>query len=436
MNWLKKRNTYSTRPYLRVVRQGWHLIRGLFPFTWLSIVLAAVIYYAWFREATAHANQILYAGILVWIFAFIVILVVCIVTAILVFVVTRRTNSELLVETKTETGAYVESEYRVFTPFFMPFVTVEIEMGTSSIRRQETRTPLWASEKLIPFERGRHQTLSRIVTVRDIFGLTEIRFPIVQKASVVVEPAKSKYHITAFQTRTSGDGFSHPEGDPRGELIEMRRYQAGDPLRLVLWKVFARSHKLVVRAPEPAIVEEKDMFIYFVSGGEDEASASLARSFLDGIGLDTSGDMNFAADGAKRLVNNEKEGISDLIDSIGHRNRGGQDLLTVAPLVSQGAMANCFLLVPSKPGNWIDFVKRFIQNYQIRPTFVLSLDPEKMDKHDKQPGKLKRLICKSEVSNQFEQEFNALRDELAAIGTVRIIDVKTGAMTEIAGGTR
>ncbi|MBQ9394984.1 MAG: DUF58 domain-containing protein, partial [Proteobacteria bacterium] len=241
---------------------------------------------------------------------------------------------------------------------------------------------------------------------------------------------------TAFQTRTSGDGFSHPEGDPRGELIEMRRYQAGDPLRLVLWKVFARSRKLVVRAPEPAIVEEKDMFIYFVSGGEDEASASLARSFLDGIGIDTSSDMNFAADGARRLVDNEKEGISDLIDSIGHRNRGGQDLLAVAPLVSQGAMANCFLLVPSKPGSWLECVKNFIQSYHVRPTFVISLDPEKTQQKATKPGKLKRLIFNSEVSNNSEEEFNALRDELATMGTVRIVDVKTGAMTEIAGGAK
>lgn len=436
MNWLKKRNTNYVQPFFRCIKQGWHLIHGLFPLTWLSIVLGCVIYYAWFREATAHANQILYAGILLWIFAFVVILLICILTAILVFVVTRRANRGLLLEAKTSAGAHLESEYRVFCPFFMPFVAIDIEMVPSSIQRVEKRSPLWSSEKLMPVERGRHHSLRRNVIVHDIFGLTEIRFPMFQKSSLVVEPAKSNYHVSAFQTRTSGDGYSHPEGDPRGELIEMRRYQAGDPLRLVLWKVFARSRKLVVRAPEPAIVDEKDMFVYFISGSDDEPSASLARAFLEGIGLDKSNEMNFAADGAKRLVDNENEGISDLVDSIVHRERGGQDLLTIAPLVSQGAMAHCYLLVPSKPGKWLDFVKTFIRSYNIHPTFVLSVDPDRAINHSHKPGKFRRIICRPEVSENSEHEFDALRDELAALGTVRIVDIKTGAMTEIPGGAR
>ena len=53
--------------------------------------------------------------------------------------------------------------------------------------------------------------------------------------------------------RASGDAVSHPAGRQEGELIEMRRYGPGDPLRHVLWKTYARTRRLLVRMHERAI---------------------------------------------------------------------------------------------------------------------------------------------------------------------------------------
>lgn len=438
MHWLKKHTQSPLFHSLFLsLKRAWNIAHGLFPLTWLSLILIAVIYYVWFWEVSAHANQILFTAVIIWGLAFATLLIFTILSTLIVFLATRHKNKPSEIEIKNETGSRIQTDYRVFVPFFMPFVTIDIKLLETSFERHEIKHLPWSEEYLTPLERGRHIKLHRRITVKDIFGLTEISFVLTQKVSITIEPAKSRYEMLAFQTKTSGDGYSHPEGEPKGELVEMRRYQAGDPLRLVLWKVFARSRKLVVRAPEPAIVEEKDMFVYFVSGKDDESSASMARSFLSGIGLDMSRELSFSTDGAKRLVANEQEGISDIIDSVSHRARGAEDLLTVAPLVAQGAMNHCFLLVPPKPGTWMEHVKKFIAQYSISPTFVLSVDANKSTEKKKKNSAIKRLICKTDdAAENADDIFNQLCVALSKLGSVRIVDISTGAMTEFTGGSQ
>ncbi len=437
MYWLEKyRSKFTLKGVWHIIRSAWHVVRGLFPFTWVSIILIALMYYVWFWEVSEHANQILYAVVLVWLLAFAVILGFTLLSAVLVYAVTRYANRSGVLEEKNEVGGHISSGYRIFHPFFMPFVTIESKLLESGFERHATTHWLWEQEWLKPIGRGRFEHLHRTVTIKDIFGLTSITYTLSQRVSLEIQPAQSHFEMVAFQTQTSGDGYSHPEGDPRGELIEMRRYQAGDPLRLVLWKVFARSRKLVVRAPEPAIVEENDMFVYFVSGQEDENSASMARSFLSSFGISDKEELYFAADGANRLVRDEKEGISDIIDSVSHRSHGGEGLLTVAPLVSSGAMSHCFLLVPKKIGLWLEHVKKFIATYQTRPVFILSVDASQQKPRVVKPGRLKRFFCETDSVRDEEQDLKDLCKTLSAYGSVRIVDVTTGAATDYSGGAQ
>ncbi len=436
MHWLQQRNNNLTVRKVRTFAISLaKLIHGLFPLTWVSIILMALIYYVWFWEVSAHANQILYSVVLLWLLAFAIILVFTVLTSIAVLSVTYRANRTVSFENKNEVGGFLESHYKVLAPVLVPFVTIDIELIEKGFQRKEQRDLLWCKETLIPTDRGRYETLHRRITVRDIFGLTAVSLVLKQCVSLEIMPASSKFEMIAMQNRTSGDGFSHPEGDPKGELIEMRRYQAGDPLRLVLWKVFARSRKLVVRAPEPAIVEENDMFVYFICGERDENSASMARSILNSFGIDNK-DLSFAADGAKRIVSDEKEGLSDVIDSVTERKRGGEDLLTVAPLVKEAAMAHCFLLVPQTKGPWFEFVKQFVTNFHVSPTFIMSVDAQCYKKGIKKPSVLKKWMCSLNETEDFEAQRQTLCKDLSAMGKVRIVDIATGAFTEFTGDTK
>ena len=426
----------NLRP-VAAVRSACRAVRGLFPVTWGGLLMLALAYWVWYREVSAHANQILYTAVLLWVCVFAVLLGFTLISSLVVYLATRGANSRVHFEEKTETGGHVHSPWRVYVPFYLPLVQVETSLEDASVRRHEVREFAWAREWLEPVERGRLQTLRRRITVSDIFGLTSISFVMTQHLNLEIVPVSGHFETVSFKTRTTGEGYSHPEGDPRGELVEMRRYQAGDPLRLVLWKVFARSRKLVVRAPEPAIVEENDMFVYFVSGNDDENSASMAKSFLEAFsGSNFAGekrDMYFAADGAKRIAASKSEGLEDVIDSVGHRVRGGEDLMQVAQLVSPSAMSHCFLLVPSTPGSWVAQIRAFVEHFTIRPVFIVSVDGENPLKSVPERGVLRRLFCRSEQVEDKAAAFHSLCCELGRLGTVRIVDVKTGATSDFTG---
>ncbi|MBQ4358881.1 MAG: DUF58 domain-containing protein [Proteobacteria bacterium] len=435
MNWLKKA---ESAPRLKLVgaaaKSAFRIGRGLFPMTWMSVLLAAFMYYVWYWEVSAHANQILFAAVILWLFAFCVFLVFTLLSAVMVFFLTRRKNRDQSFEEANEVGGRLTSPYCIFCPFFMPFISTEIELLEPAFERRNVRKGVWNGETLHPTGRGRFTRLTRKITVRDIFGMTEISFNLSQPVNLVIQPAKGQFELVSLQTRASGDGYSHPEGDPRGELVEMRRYQAGDPLRLVLWKVFARSRKLVVRAPEPAIVEEQDIFVYFVSGEHDENSATLARSFLSSLGREETKDMCFAADGAKRLVNDESEGMSDLIDSASHRDEGGKGLNEIAPLVKPAAMAHCFILVPNKPGAWLDQIRIFVEQYHIQPTFITSVSDKFMKSAKPETSRFKKLFFTQPAPDIELSEYESLCKLLSGYGPVQVVDVMTGASKPYTGG--
>lgn len=442
MHWPAKRYfTFQNRPIVQTIKSVWHRVRNIFPFTWVSILLVILMYCVWFKEVSAHANQILFTAILLWFLAFILISMVTILAAIVVFCVTRSLNQNVVMEEKTETGGHLESGYAVYVPFYLPFIDVDVELLEPSLIRHAMRHLTRDGEWLEPIERGRYQTLQRKITVRDIFGLTSVSFVLKQGVSLEVKPSSGLFQMTALTTHTSGEGYSHPEGDPRGELIEMRRYQAGDPLRLVLWKVFARSRKLVVRSPEPAIVEENDMFVYFISGKDDENSASMARAFLKTLSANHfSGekrDMYFSADGANRIAASESEGLDDVIESKNHRQNGGGDLLNIAPLVTPAAMKHCFLLVPSAPGPWMTQVENFLIQYAITPVFIVSVDgTQLLPKPRQTSGKLRKLFCVEQEHDDRKEALEQVCANLSKRGIVRIVDIKTGVTTEYDRGAQ
>lgn len=424
----KKDSGFVRIQWWPMLKHGFHVVRGFFPLTWLSLILGALLYYTWFWEVSSHANQILYTVVLLLVFVFVVILFFTILASILVFFITRNHNKETGLNEKNEVGGHIVSNYRIFSPFFLPFVTVETSMMDEAFKRHVQRRSIWEHEWLEPVSRGRYHTLHRKMTIRDIFGLTAISFVMTQPVSLEIHPATQNYEMHAFQTQTTGDGYSHPQADPKGELVEMRRYQAGDPLRLVLWKVFARSRKLVVRSPEPAITEQNDMFVYFVSGKNDEASASVAKAFLSTFSDTSAGKIQFAADGAHRIVSDKAEGISDIIDSVDHRANAAQDLLAIAPLVSQQTIDNCFLLVPPSPGNWMDIVKQFITQYHVKPVFIISMAAHSLAAGSGKNSFWRKLMMSSDDEALDESAaLNKMCEQLNTMGTVRIVDMTTGA---------
>src|SRR5262249_11252208 len=151
-------------------------------------------------------------------------------------------------------------------------------------------------------------------------------------------------HVPLLQQAIAGDEQAHPDGRPGGDYLEVRPYGPGDPLRLAVWKIYARTGQLLVRLPEKAITASRRTLVYFVAGPGDEPSAGIARAVLETGQLGN--DYHFGADGADAMVRTAPEAVDQLVRSASARQRGGQGL---APFLDRGEAVGvraCILFVP------------------------------------------------------------------------------------------
>ena len=81
-----------------------------------------------------------------------------------------------------------------------------------------------------------------------------------------------------------------------GDRVEMRQYVAGDSPRMILWNVYARTRKLMVRVNERAFMLRPGACAYLIAGPGDEAAASVARTVIERKLLGES--WAFGADGS------------------------------------------------------------------------------------------------------------------------------------------
>ncbi len=207
-------------------------------------------------------------------------------------------------------------------------------------------------EEVTAGQRGTSSDIVRRFRVTDILGLT--RFTVCRRAvqEVVIRPYRGPARrMPPLVQYVAGDQKEHPEGRREGDLIEMRRYTPGDPLKLVLWKVYARTGRMLVRMPERAVRPCQKMLSYFVASQGDEATAGIARAMLEGA--EPGQDYLFAADGTDSPTRLLREAVDQLVRSAGARSCGGLGLGKFLGQCEAAGGAACVLFVPSEPGPWL-----------------------------------------------------------------------------------
>lgn len=400
-------------------------VRDGFPLTTLGVVLATLGSIGYFVIAEDTADFIVMSISLVLLALVAVSVVFVLLSWPLVWGRLDKASSGL--PESLTVGIPHQTAFRCPRLAWIPLVQTGLDWEEPDGVEVETRPEggAWV-ETVTPLERGRFETVVRRFTVRDVFGFAEIRFTRRWASPLRIQPVPGRADVTLAIRRATDDGYSHPSGQPLGELVEMRRYAHGDPVRHILWKVFARSRRLMVREPERAIAPKPAMVGFFVAGKGDEASASTARLFLE-QGL-LGHDFVFAAEGAARPTTNVGEAIEQVIESRSFRDSGADSLAPLLRSVDRGRLDNLVVFAPGADGAWVEKLVSASRRLPMPPMVVMTIDGQI---EAKRGSRLSRLLFapKAEVAaRRALREVPLVHDRLRQAGMeLRVIHKATGA---------
>ena len=345
-------------------------IRRLWPLTWSGLILIVIGLLGLKFWGIGESDFVIYAATLV---GFLLLLVsLLFVLAGSVRMKRYLVNVSTPVHQQLETGDLFETDFRVPRLKWWPFLQVQIrwESPADAEVHVEKHKGSWVETVRI-HERGRYLTVTRLISIRDIFGLFSMELRHHTSAALYVRPASSSNCISPELRTTDGDGTSHPEGQPIGDYVEMRRYAPGDPLRLIIWKAYARARRMLVRMPERAITPMPSTAAYFVAGEGDNEAASVARTMLDSGVLGD--DLIFGADGCDGVAYTANAALEAIVESRHSRHCGGEGFGRFVQQVDPGQLARCLLFVPAMPGPWIDRLAVHLHSLPAPPLVVLCI---------------------------------------------------------------
>lgn len=257
---------------------------------------------------------------------------------------------------ETESGEKVRTGFSMHLPWFVPMLHLDwVWVDPPEVMVLPEVEGRHYTEKVLAKRRGSWSIIRRNITVSDAFGLCSIRFLHQQERDLRFVPAKGRLdRVHVVQGLSGGDAIPQMDGEPVGDPLDLRAYAPGDPIRYVLWKVYARSRQLVVRNPERALAPTRRTVAYLVAGSGDEPAAGAARVAVQGA-LGTT--WTFGADGSKGQASSTADALERIIRSADvPLGEGGRDLSTFFHSAGSG-YRRAVLFVPPRPGPWLEGVK-------------------------------------------------------------------------------
>lgn len=329
---------------------------GLFPLTWLGVVILAGCAWAFFDYGLEQIDLILLVIGAVGLGIGVIALLATLLAAGLVGLRHRRKSSDAPID--IECGYPVPTGFTLPRMWWMPFVSVTWRWldPEAKVRIRPHRFAL--REEVIASHRGHVSTIVRELEVGDIFGLTRIRMRLLEQRKVRFVPSVGQLErVDVIRGMAGGEDISHPDGPAEGDLYDLRHYTPGDPIRFVLWKVFARSRQLVVRSPERALSPIRQTCAYLVAGEGDEPAAGAARLAVMHGSLGN--DWVLGADGSHEDAKRRDQAVDLLARSANtveeQAGRGLGEFLKRRGNFA-GSVGRAVVFVPGRPGPWLDAV--------------------------------------------------------------------------------
>jgi hypothetical protein len=280
-------------------------------------------------------------------------------TSITALVLWLKLRKQALVpgDVRLECGFPKDTGFSLGYPWYIPFVSVSWAWSEPRAKVEQIKRKGRLHERITPVRRALSERVVRRFEVADIFGLCRVAFPVAQERKVHFVPSiGSLKQMQVVRCMAGGEDISHPEGPMTGERVDIRSYHAGDPVRFILWKVFAKSREVVVRTPERAIAPLRQTVAYLVAGRSDEPAAGAARVAVEAGAL--SGEWALGADGHGGVARRIDDALSTISASSATDEDGwGAGLQRFLAEASPGGqLSRALVFVPAIPGPWIDRV--------------------------------------------------------------------------------
>ena len=290
------------------------------------------------------------------------LLVICLLsvsaTAMMLWLWLRNRVERDLLELECHYGA--RTGFSTSNLWYVPFVSVS---WTWECPQGEVKLiPSWGrlQEQVTPLRRGEGDCIVRRVEVGDIFGLAKVALPIWEGRKTRFIPSKGALeNIHVVQGMAGGDALAHPEGSPTGDQMDMRRYGEGDPIRYVLWKVFAKSRTLVVRTAERAFSPAQQTVAFLVAAPGDQAAAGTTRVAISGGALGS--DWLLGADGCEGTARTQMAAMDLIVRSAATAEINGGTGLSAFLHQAPHGVRRAMVFVPPRPGPWLDNVVKAAQ---------------------------------------------------------------------------
>jgi hypothetical protein len=230
------------------------------------------------------------------------------------------------------------------------------------------------AEELTPTARWRTETIERRIVVEDVLGLMRVGWRHVQRAPMCVLPHVGQFRqMPVIRALAGGEDQPLPLGDPVGDRVDYRRYGPGDPLKMILWKTFARTRQVMVRTPERAIAPAQRTVVFLVAAPWDEPAAAAARVAIEMGILGANG--RFGTDGQPAAGTADPElALEWIAGSAGARHRCGADLEPFLREAERLGRVRGIVFVPAAPGPWLDRVAAVVSGRRRMLDVVVATD--------------------------------------------------------------
>ena len=268
------------RRALQRVRAVVRRVLDLFPFTALGLLVLGASAYSLFEVGLKRADLILLIIGAMGLGMGAIALLATSFTALGLWLQLRKVGGGD--KLGMECGFSTRSGFSVSTLWFIPFVKLGWSwlnpVAVVELKKHNRRF----HEVVTPTRRGLCDEVVRKVDIGDAFGLTKISFRMREERDVRFYPSVGNLRkMDVVRSIASGEDMPHPGGQPEGERADLRRYNPGDPVRFILWKVFAKTREIVIRTPERAIAPARQTCAYLVAGAGAAAAPRAPRGGLE-----------------------------------------------------------------------------------------------------------------------------------------------------------